>query len=150
MKFENILFDELNALGCNHLIIASCKEKLRSQDIQNICGQTIDDIMRRGFFDYIISKQEVRDDDLFILDIDFDYAMKILKFAHMYTDSIDYAADVLVSQKYFFENKTHFELEFDIECCLYTKHKHCVFNNVKVKDYDEFIWVGVDNALYAH
>lgn len=149
-KFEKSLFNELEMLGCNHLIITACYEKLKSKDIQNICGQTIDDIMRRGFFDYIISKQEVRDDDLFIFDIDSEYAMKILKFAYMYTDSIEYAADVLVSQKYFFENKNHFEIEFDIECCLYMKHKHYVFNNVKAKDSDEFIWEGVHNALYAH
>ena len=57
MNFEKYLVQNLTKLGKSQLIIDMCIAKLRSNDIENICGKTIDDIMRRGFLDYIISKQ---------------------------------------------------------------------------------------------
>jgi hypothetical protein len=150
MNFEKYLIQNLSELGKDQFIIDWCITKLRSNDIENICGKTIDDIMRRGFLDYIISKQEVIDDDSFIIDIDFEFASKILVFASFYANSIDYTIDVLISQKYFYENLQNFELNYEIDCCVCKKHKRIIFNNVKVKDSEDFIWKGVHNALFAH
>lgn len=150
MNFEKYLVQNLTKLGKSQLIIDVYITKLRSNNIENICGKTIDDIMRRGFLDYIISKQEVIDDDSFIIDIDFEFATKILVFASLYADSIDYSIDILISQKYFYENLQNFELNYEIDCCLCKKHKRIIFNNVKIKDSEDFIWKGVHNALYGY
>ena len=149
MNFEKYLVQNLSKLGKNQLFINGCIVKLRSNDIENICGKTINDVMRRGFLNYIISKQEIIDDDSFIIDIDFEFATKILVFASLYADSIDYSINMLISQKYFYENLQSFELNYEIDCCLYKKHKRIIFNNVKVKDSEDFIWKGVHNALFA-
>ena len=150
MEIKKELIQDIKKLGKDQLFIDVCIAKLKSDDIENICGETIDDIMRRGLLDYIISKQEVVDDDSFIIDIDFEFATRILVFASLYAHSIDYSIDILISQKYFYENLQNFELNYEIDCFSCKKHKRIIFRNVKVKDSEDFIWKGVHNALYAH
>ena len=148
MEIKKELIQDIKNLGKDQLFLNSEYERrISSNDFQNTCGATIDDIIKRGLFNYIITNQENCDNETFIIDIDFDYAVKFLKFIAFYADSLEYAWDMILSQKYFLENKQCFELYYEIDCCLYKKKKHIIFHNVKVTDSDDFIWNGMKRAL---
>ncbi len=148
MEIKKELIQDIKNLSINQLFINSEYERrISSSDFQNTCGKTIDDIIKRGLFNYIITNQENCDNDTFIIDIDFDYVVKFLKFLAFYADSLEYALNIILSQKYFLENKQRFELYYEIECCLFKKKKHIIFNNVKVTDSDDFVWNGMRRAL---
>lgn len=97
--------------------------------------ETLDWVLRYAFFDMIIDKQ-VNCETYMILYIDFEKAIKVLKYIAGFSDSIETLGHIIECERFFMEHDS-FAINIERKCVNECLKKRIVFQNYKVNISDK-------------